>query len=211
MRWRSRLLPASAVLAVPAAIALVLVAVDVLRVADPVAESDVRFQARPTLPEGLWEDIGFLPGGIARRAVGIDDDLAYRRAVWLVSRVQPGKSTTAFRPPELEGLAAGAQAKLVDASRKEKDPRRRAQLLNLLGLLALDRYASDPANRANIIRGAVDSFQSAVKADPDNADAKFNLELVLRDFYAASASGTAPDRGPNRGRQAGLGRSGSGY
>jgi hypothetical protein len=183
--------------------------VDVLRVTDPIAESDVRFQARPTLPDGLWEDIGFLPGGIARRAVGLDDDLAYRRAVWLVSRVQPGKNT--FRSPELEGLAAGAQAKLVEVSRNEDNPRRRAQLLNLLGLLALDRYAADPANRANIIRGAVDSFQSAVKADPDNADAKFNLELVLRDFYAASAAGTTPDRGPNRGRMAGLGRSGSGY
>jgi hypothetical protein len=208
-RWRAWIPPALAVLAVPVAVLLVLVAADVLRVGGSIAESDVRFQARPTLPGGLWEDIGFLPAATARRAAGVNDDLAYRRAVWLFSRVRPGKVVIAS--PELEALRAGAETKLIDASRAETDPRRRAQLLNLLGLLALDRYAGDPADRVNIIRGAIDSFQSAVKADPGNEDAKFNLELVLRDFYSASASGNTPDRGRLGGQIAGTGRSGSGY
>lgn len=208
-RWRTWILAALAVLAVPAAVLLLLVAVDVVRVGGSIAESDVRFQARPTLPGGLWDDVGFLPGGTARQAVGVEDDLAYRRAVWLFSRVQPGKVVIAS--PELEALRAGAETKLIDASRGEMDPRRRAQLLNLLGLLALDRFAGDPGDRINIIRGAIDSFQSAVKADPGNEDAKFNLELVLRDFYSATAPGSNPDRGRAGGKFAGTGRSGSGY
>jgi hypothetical protein len=208
-RWRTWILPALAVLAVPIAVWLVLVAVDVLRLGGSIAESDVRFQARPTLPGGLWDDVGFLPYGIARRPAGVDDDLAYRRAVWLFSRVQPGKVVIAS--PELEALRAGAETKLIDASRGETDPRRRAQLLSLLGLLALDRYTGDPGDRINIVRGAIDSFQSAVKADPGNEDAKFNLELVLRDFETAQASGSNPDRGRLGGQTAGAGRSGSGY
>jgi hypothetical protein len=211
MRWRRRLLPAAAVLAVPLAVVLVLLAVDVLQVNAAVEDDDVRFQARPTLPSGLWEQEGFLPAGVARSVVGVDDDLRYRRAAWLFARVQPGRLTTTTGSPEQDALHAGAETKLIDASRAEPDPHRRSRLLNMLGLLALDRYAQDPADRINIVRSAVDSFQSAIKADPSNSDAKFNLELVLRDFETAEAAGTSPDRGANRGRQAGLGRDGSGY
>ncbi len=81
----------------------------------------------------------------------------------------------------------------------------------MVGLIALDRYAGDPADRINIVRSAIGAFQAAIKADPGNADAKFNLELVLRNFAAEQAPGSQPDRGPNRGRLSGLGRSGSGY
>jgi len=209
MRWRRWPLVALAVLAVPVAIALAIAAVDVLRVGDAVARDDVRFQARPTLPSGLWEETELLPEGIARRAVGLDDDLRYRRAVWLFARVQPGK--VYINTPDLDALRASAETKLIDASRAETEGGRRAQLLNMVGLIALDRYAGDPADRINIVRSAIGAFQAAIKADPGNADAKFNLELVLRNFAAEQAPGSQPDRGPNRGRLSGLGRSGSGY
>jgi hypothetical protein len=209
MRWRRWLLVAAAVLAVPVAIALVVVAVDVLRVSNAVARDDVRFQARPSIPAGLWESAGFLPGGVARRAVGLDDDLRYRRAVWLYARVEPGRVYVST--PAGDALRASAESKLIDASRAESDGHRRSQLLNMLGLIALDRYAGDPTDRINIVRSAIGSFQAAIKADPDNDDAKFNLELVLRNFAAEQAPGSQPDRGVNRGRLSGLGRSGSGY
>jgi hypothetical protein len=209
MSWRRWLLVTAAVLAVPVAAFLVLLAVDLFRVSSTVTDSDVRFQARPTISSGLWEGSGLLLGNLARRAVGLEDDLRYRRAVWLFARVRPG--SLAPRPPELDALRAGAETRLIDASRAETDPKRRSRLLNMLGLLALDRYAGDPTNRANIVSTAIDSFQSAIKADPDNADAKFNLEIVLRDFESAEASGTSPDRGRLGGRIAGLGRGGSGY
>jgi hypothetical protein len=209
MRWRRWLLPAAAVLCVPLAIALVVVAVDVLRVSGTVTRDDVRFQARPTLPQGLWDDAGFLPGDIASKVVGLEDDLRYRRAIWLYARVEPDKVQIAT--PQQEALQASLEPKLIDAARAEKDPRRRSRLLNLLSLVAMTRYAVDPADRSNIVRGAIGNLTSAIEIDPDNADAKFNLELILRDFFHQVAPAAAPDRGRLGGNAAGVGRDGSGY
>ena len=210
MRWRRWLLPALAVLCVPLAIALVLVAVDVLRVSDAVSGDDVRFQARPTLPSGLYDEPGFLPGRIASKAVGLEDDLRYRRAIWLYARGNPSNTST-YQTPEQEALRASLEPKLIDAVRAEKDPRRRSQLLNLLSLVAMSRYAVDPADRSNIVRAAIGNLTNAIEIDPENADAKFNLELILRDFFHQVAPASAPDRGRLGGNIAGVGRDGSGY
>jgi len=210
MRWRRWLVPAAAVLCVPVAVVLALFAVDVLRVGGSVTEDDVRFQARPTLQAGLFDDPGFLPGHIASKAVGLEDDLRYRRAVWLYARADPS-NTSGYVTPEQEALRASLEPKLIDASRAESDPRRRSRLLNLLGVVAMSRYAVDPGDRVNTVRVAIDSFGNAINEDADNADAKFNLEIVLRDFFHQTAPAAAPDRGRLGGRVAGVGRDGSGY
>jgi hypothetical protein len=210
MTWRRWWLPVAAVLCVPVAILLVLFAIDVLRVSGSVDADDVRFQARPTLQSGLFDDPGLLPGAAAAKAVGLEDDLRYRRAVWLYARANPS-NTTVYLSPAQEALRASLEPKLIDASRAETDPERRSRLLNLLGVVAMSRYAVDPGDRSNTVRAAIDSFTNAIKADPDNADAKFNLELVLRDFFHAVAPAAAPDRGRLGGNVAGVGRDGSGY
>jgi hypothetical protein len=210
MRWRRWLVPALAVACVPVAVVLVLLAVDVLRVGGAVTEDDVRFQARPAIQSGLFEDPGFLPGHIASKAVGLEDDLRYRRAVWLYARANPS-NTSVYVTPEQEALRASLEPKLIDASRAETDPWRRSRLLNLLGVVAMSRYAVDPGDRVNSVRAALDSFGNAINEDPDNADAKFNLEIVLRDFYHQVAPASAPDRGRLGGNVAGVGRDGSGY
>ena len=143
---------------------------------------DVRFQARPALSSGLFEDPGFVPGAVASKAVGLEDDLDYRRAVWLYARANPS-NTTVYLSPAQEALRASLEPKLIDASRAETDPSRRSRLLNLLGVVAMSRYAVDPGDRSDTVRAAIDSFTNAIKADPENADAKFNLEIVLRDFF----------------------------
>jgi hypothetical protein len=209
MTWRRWLLPALAVLCVPLAIALVLVAVDVLRVSGQVTSDDVRFQARPTLPSGLYDEPGFLPGEVASKAVGLEDDVRYRRALWLYARVEPDK--VQIVTPQQEALQASLEPKLIDAARAEKDPRRRSRLLNLLSLVAMTRYAVDPGDRANIVRGAIGNLTTAIEIDPENTDAKFNLELILRDFFHQVAPAAAPDRGRLGGNVAGVGRDGSGY
>ena len=192
------------------AIALVFVAVDVLRVSGRVTSDDVRFQARPTLPSGLFDEPGFLPGKIAAKAVGLEDDLRYRRALWLYARANPS-NTSVYQTPEQEALQASLEPKLTDAARSERDPPRRSRLLNLLGVVAMTRYAVDPGDRSNTVRAAIDSFTNAIKVNPDNADAKFNLEIVLRDFFHQVAPASSPDRGRLGGRTAGVGRDGSGY
>ena len=210
MRGRRWWLPAAAVLSVPVAVVLVLFAIDVLRVSGSVEADDVRFQARPTLQSGLFDDPGFLPGAAAAKAVGLEDDLRYRRAVWLYARANPS-NTTVYLSPAQEALRASLEPKLIDASRAETDPERRSRLLNLLGVVAMSRYAVDPGDRSNTVRAAIDSFTNAIKADPANADAKFNLEIVLRDFFHQVAPAAAPDRGRLGGNVAGVGRDGSGY
>ena len=56
----------------------------------------------------------------------------------------------------------------------------------------MSRYAVDPGDRSNTVRAAIDAFTNAVNVDPDNADAKFNLEIVLRDFFHQVAPASAP-------------------
>lgn len=210
MNWRRWVVPVLAVLAVPVAVALALLAVDVLRAPGQVRADDVRFEGRPTASSGLWEDVGFLPGRVARRILGLDDDLAYRDMQWLVARIQPGAPASQLNP-DLEGLRASTEGRLTEASRAEDDPVRRSQLLNLLAVVTMDRYTADPGSRAAILRSALGTLEGALDSNPGNADAKFNLELLLRDFYVAVAPGETPDRGAARGNRSGVGRSGSGY
>ncbi len=210
MRWRRWLLPAAAVLCVPVAIALVLFAVDVLRVGGAVEGDDVRFQARPALPAGC-----------SRTRASCRELSPRRRSGWRTTSATAGRSGSMPAPtratrrctsrPQQEALRASLEPKLIDASRAETDPRRRSRLLNLLGVVAMSRYAVDPGDRSGTVRAAIDSFSNAIKADPDNADAKFNLEIVLRDFFHQVAPAAAPDRGRLGGRVAGVGRDGSGY
>ena len=180
------------------------------------ARRRLRHRGRRPLPgpshlqAGLFDDPGFLPGHIAAKAVGLEDDLRYRRAVWLYARANPS-NTTVYLSPAQEALRASLEPKLIDASRAETDPRRRSRLLNLLGVVAMSRYAVDPADRSNTVRAAIDSFTNAINTDPTNADAKFNLEIVLRDFFHQVAPASAPDRGRLGGNVAGVGRDGCGY
>ena len=116
-----------------------------------------------------------------------------------------------YQTPAQEALKASLEPKLIDASRAETDLERRSRLLNLLGVVTMSRYAVDPGDRSDTIRAAIDAFTNAIKTDPDNADAKFNLEIVLRDFFHQVAPAAAPDRGRLGGRTAGVGRDGSGY
>jgi hypothetical protein len=209
MSWRERLLRAAAVLAIPAAILLVALAVDVLRVPGELEGDDVRFQAAPRRQQGLWDDIGYLPSGVGKRVLGLHDDVAYRRTVALFLRVEPG--TVSVYGPELEALRGRAQFELTRGSAEDPDPRRRANLLNLLGALSLERYTSDLIRDQMTLRQAIVTFRSAVRLDPGNADAKLNLELALRNAVAALLPGADPESGTSRGQKGAPGGTGGGY
>lgn len=209
MRSRERLVRVAATLAVPAAAALALLAVDVLRVPGELAVDDVRFQAAPRVRRPLWDDLGFLPGSPGARLLGAGDDVLYRRTVALFAQVQPDK--VQILTPELEALRGRAQLEVTLGAREETDPRRRAQQLNLLGILTLGRSSTDPQETAQILGRGIGSFQSAIELDPGNTDAKRNLELLLRRPEAAVLPPNNPSQGGAQGRLSGQGRSGSGY
>jgi hypothetical protein len=204
-----RLRPVAYAVAAILGVALLVLAVDTLVVWREVAADDFRFQAAPSRQRALWEDIGVLPSSLTASALGIEDDLAYRRTTSLFTRAKPGRAP--YPGPALAALRGQATLQLTRTSQAETDARRHSQLLNFLGTLPLDRRIQDPAERASVLQTAIGTFQSAVRIDPDNADAKTNLELVLRisNFAAFPANQPSAERGG--GKRSGSGSTGGGY
>lgn len=192
-----------------AGLALMALAIDSLVVWRHVAADDFRYAAAPSRQSGLWDGIGLAPGELTVRALGIDDDLAYRRATSLFTRSKPGRAP--YPGPALSARRGQAALALTRASQTESDPRRRSQLLNFLGTLPLDRRIQDQAERASVLQNAIGIFESAVRVDPDNADAKANLELVLRIANFASVPANDPSGERGGGTRSGSGSTGGGY
>jgi len=206
---RTWLIRIAAVLAVPVAVALAVLAVDVLRVPGEIAADDVRFQAGPRVRRSLWDDLGFLPGRPGARLLGTDDDVRHRKTLALFAQVQPGK--VAVTSPELEALRGQAQLEVTLQARVEREPHRLSQQLNNLGVLTMGRYSTDSQEAIQILSRGVGAFQNAIEVDPDNTDALRNLEILLRRPEAATLPPNDPSQGGAQGRVSGQGRVGSGY
>lgn len=207
---RTRLVRGAALFALAPAALLVVLAVDVLRWDRSLAEQDVRFSAtaqgaRFSQPPML------LPFRIGERTLGGNDDLAFREQLQWFARVRPG--ATQNITDQFLQLRGETQLGLGLLSRVDPDPGRRSRAANMIGVVALDyRFApQDPDELANLLNGAISAFRNAVEIDPSNADAKFNLEQVLRIPDFASLPGDDPSGTRDVGDLAGLGRPGSGY
>jgi hypothetical protein len=201
---------AAAVLALVAAAALCVFALDILRWDRALAAQDVRFLASPSQSRFSKPSTSF-PFGATEHALGASDDLAFRRQLEGYARVRP--RSTFFDSQRVQALRAETQLGLAGLGRTDPDAMRRSRAANMIGVLALDERLAprDPEGLADLIRGAIGSFRNAVEIDPSNSDAKLNLEQALRIAKAASLGGDAPSGGRNTGQRAGLGQSGSGY
>jgi hypothetical protein len=200
---------ALAALAVPLAIALAVVAVDVVRTPSQLSHDDRRFQTSPARLAGLW-DVGFLPRDGSERLLGLEDDVFYRELAGLYLKVEPGRiDHEGF--PELESMRAKAQYELTRLSREERDPVRQSRLLTLYGVMTLDTRTFGDSERDDILRKAASAFRNAIDLDPSNADAKTNLEAVLSVFGPINIVGPDPEGGASRGNTSGQGSTGSGY
>ena len=201
----------AAVLAVLLAAGLAVVAVDVLRVPGAIAADDAGFYGAPRRQQEPWT-VGLLPGGLAERTLGIEDDLGFRRAVWAIVRAPHPAEIQGPDQPVLEARAGQAVIEVSERSRLETDPKRRAVLLNFNGVQLFVRYASSTAfDRERYLREAIGHFRNAVRLDPTNLDARANLEQALRAAKGSGLAGEDPDAGAARGERAGTGRSGTGY
>jgi hypothetical protein len=198
----------AAVLAVPLAVVLIALAVDVLRTPGALERDDVRFEAAPSRQAGLWDGVDLAPG-VVGSLLALDDDLDYRRTMARFLRVEPGK--VEIFGPELENLSGQVQLELTRGSAEDSNRERRSQYLNLLATMTLARFGSDQAETETTLRRAIHLLRSAVETDPQNADAKLNLELALRNAKAVNLPGTDPSGDAAEGTISGQGRSGSGY
>jgi hypothetical protein len=192
---RSVKIAAAAVLAAVAVLAALLAA-DVGSWRHAVAQGDALYAVTPG--RATWKPPTLL-GGAAARLLGTKDDVALRRGLQLYAAAAavPDRLDTA---DELQSLRAQAQQALVRAS----TGRDASQAETLLGALAFGQSAET----------AIANFTNAVRADPTNAAAKFDLELLLRQSEAhGSRAGASPGGAFGKGgrRGAGGGVPGNGY
>jgi hypothetical protein len=191
---------------------LVLVAVDASRWTDALRTGDVRYQLTPE-EEGLWEARELAPLGIAEGLLGVEDDVAFRRAVrsLRLARLEDGTVSD----PELALRRNEAQAGLEAISTGRGDRARRSRAAGLLGVLGIARLASETQNRDALLETTVASLHYALDLDPENAEAKFNLELALQRGRGVQltegVAGAKPSPGGAGAKGAGASDAGSGY
>ncbi len=191
---------------------LVLLAADVSRWRDALRADDVRYQAAPSAGD-LWNPEALLPLAAARNTLGVDDDVAFRRAVRALRLGRLEETRSSDTKVLLQ--RAEAQSRLEAIAAGGGDPARRSRAMTLLGVLLLATPVATSEEQAAELKAAVTNLQEAIALDPDNSDAKFNLEFGLRQRSAglSARGGGAPNptRSPNSSRGAATGRSGSGY
>ena len=158
------------------AVAAALVARDAAAVRQSVAHSDLVFLETQPSYARLWRLDTTMP--YPARLFGIEDDLLYRHALRKYAaedRRRQGRFN--FSSP---GLRAEAQAALSIAENADLSAARRSKLANLQGILSYDETLSNPLDAAGLAQAALEHFHRAVKLDPANVEAKYNLEYLLR-------------------------------
>jgi len=208
---RTRLL-AGALVCLGLAAVLFLVALDASRSGEALTEGDVRYQLTPEA-EDLWEPSELAPLGLTGTLLGTGDDVDFRRAVRALrlARLEDGT----ISDPALALKRNEAQAGLEAIATGDGDRIRRSRAAGLLGVLGIARLASETQDRGAILESTVASLHLALDLDPDNADAKFNLELALQRGrgiqITEGAGGTNFSPGGAGASGAGAGDAGSGY
>ncbi len=197
----------AAALCVGVAALLLLLAVDVRTWSTRLAADDLRFQHDALAPR-LWHPGELTPFGLDRSVLGINDDLAYRRAL-LVFRV--GRPLEPLLSTEATALRIKAQLALASVIQHEGDAARRSQAANLVGVLGFAAATQDVGQRITFLNNAITSFREAIVLNPANDDALFNLEYALDQAKeAANQQAGANQRLGQRGG-AGLRDTGHGY
>jgi hypothetical protein len=159
------------------ALGAALVARDAGAVRQEVARSDLTFLEGQPVYERLWRLDTEMP--YPSKFFGLEDDLLYRHALRKYAaedRRQEGRFN--FSSP---GLRAEAQAALsiAENSKKTSAPQK-SVLANLEGLLNYDETLTNPLDASGLAEQALEHFLRAVKTDPTNVEAKYNLEYLLR-------------------------------
>ena len=165
---------AAAVLALALAAALALVGRDVQLWPARVARDDLAFAAGRT---AAWRTPGRPWASLSERLLGLHDDLAFRRTLALVRAT--GSVPLAADAKWLQRLAKAEQG-LAAAEEHERNPARASAAANLLGITYFEGALVSGEQAAASLQASLAAFQRAVALDPDNGDAKFNLELLLQ-------------------------------
>ena len=217
-RAKQGALLAAALACLVVAAALAVLAVDVARWRGELSAGDVRYRAFPG-DARLWNPPSIGPPRASETLLGIEDDLAYREAVRTV-RIGRLEDPT-VSDPRLAILRTDASVRLESVLLNDPHPERQSAAANLLGVLSVVAFNAQGAggggapDRSELLLNSIASFRQAIELDPDNADAKFNLEALLQRgagfLPTEAAGGKRPQAGGRGSRGAGAGEPGSGY
>lgn len=207
---RRALLLAAAAAALAGATLLALLAGDVLAWKQALAAGDRAYAAGA--PHPVWRIDASFPFATARALLGIDDDLAYRKALvaYHGRTVAPAFDNGVSR----REAEAEAEIALSQVEQGDRDHARASQAANLLGILAIGGPSPLAPDEPTPSDRALSEFQNAIRLDPGDEEAKANLELLLRQLVAHGRrqGGSAGQAGRSSGREgAGLSPPGQGY
>jgi hypothetical protein len=171
---------------------LVALAIDVRRAAGDLARADLSFERSHS---ETWGEMGAMPMRPGRRLIGIDDDLVFRRAVERFEATRPDSAASSV---DTAHASREAERALSPIASRDRERTRKAGAANLLGILAFETAAANPEAAVELRERSLDQFRAALRANPNDSAAKFNLELALM----LSGQGGIGTRGNGRGNQA---------
>jgi hypothetical protein len=203
----SRLAAAGALVVVAAVVACL--AADVLGWRNAMRGGDRTFARNAGAAR--WHGNALFPGDPARSLLGLDLPLRFRAAEQAFAAVRAAGEgyDNGLSEARDRGEAEAELARLT----RSKDGAIASQANNLLGILAFSDASQTAASAPAPVDQAVADFQAAVRLDPTNADAKYNLELLLHQLIAhGTRHGPSNGAGATHGhRGAGGGLPGRGY
>jgi hypothetical protein len=202
--WRDILRFVPAVVLVAIAVGVALLAADVRSWQHMFASDDLR-------PNATWDSSPRIPGDPAGRLLGVGDDVQARRAIKLFEQTV---STRGRLDDALAVTGARARAELALAALAHGHGPRAAQQATLLGILAFGDFSRGGGRDPSQAETAQGDFETAVRADPGNDTAAYDLELLLRSL-AVTGTRTGPNgngaAGSTGHNGAGNGTPGHGY
>ena len=198
------------------AVLLGLLAVDVDRWRSTMAADDVRY--RVASPDAFWSPDTLAPFDAGRKVIDVEDDLAFRLA--LTALRQSDLDDPTISEPRLAVRRTEAAQRLESIVVRDRDDSRRSRAANFLGVLSMVAFRTSPSggdfqDRSELLLNAIASFEQAIALDSDNAEAKYNLQVILLSgqglLPTEAAAGRNPLPGGRGARGAGAGEPGSGY
>ena len=200
-----------AVVALIGAALLALLALDIRSVDETFRADDVRFQRNPG-DAGLWltEEKTRLPRDVADTLLGVDDDRQFRSGVRFF-RLSGLRSQS--RSIEQSTFQQAAELELSRVARSGSSRRHRSAAANLRGVINLVEAATSDES-GQLLQRSLTEFREALRLNPENDEAKYNLELVLQigsENGPSGDEGGGGSRGDSPASGAGAASAGSGY
>jgi hypothetical protein len=207
---------AIAAVLVSLAVLAALLAADVRSWQKTLRENDALLQSTPAAAERQPDT---RLGSLAERALGVRDDVDARRAIALY--LQNVNVPVRLDNARQVALARSRAEQALASVARSSEGARASQAETLLGVLVFtdvspstDPFEQTTQNDPDQAQASVADFQDAVRADPENTVAKYDLELALRALLAQGVrvgAGQQTGAGSTGRRGAGGGVPGSGY